>query len=103
MAVFRFLASLFLLVAVIALVADATPLLSGTGPVAITGLGEHWAEIAPTTYKAAEAAVTGWSPQLWTSLCLPVLAVPTALLFGGLAIVSGYAGRRRHRVKVFVN
>ncbi len=48
MAVLRFLASLFALIAVVALVTDATPALSGTGPFKATSVIGYWRELAPS-------------------------------------------------------
>lgn len=104
MAVFRFLAALFLLVATIALVADATPWVYNAGPFTATSLGAHWKEMGATSLAAAESTVTAVAgPWVWQSLIGAVLDLPTFVFFGVLALFSGYAGRRRKRVRVFVN
>ncbi len=103
MAVFRFLAAVFLLVATIALVVDATPPLYDAGPFQATSLSAHWQEFGPSSFSAAKKAVSGAAPWLWDSLIGPVLAVPTFVIFGALALLSGYAGRRRKTVSIFVN
>lgn len=103
MAVFRFLAAVFLLVAAIALVVDATPATYGAGPFKATSLGANWQDLAPSAFEAAKKAVTGVSPWTWESLITPVLAMPTFVTFGVLALLSGYAGRRRRTVRIFVN
>lgn len=103
MAVFRFLAAVFLLVATIAAVADATPSVYGAGSFKATALGAHWEDFAPSSYQGAHKAVAGLSPWVWDSLIAPVLAVPTFVTFGALALASGYAGRRRKTVRIFVN
>jgi hypothetical protein len=104
MAVLRFLSALFLLVATVALVADATPPLAGTAPFAATPLVEHWKEIAPGSLEAAKAAIEGSSaPWAWEDLIAPVVGVPTFVLFGVLGLACGYGGRRRRRVNIYVN
>lgn len=103
MVVFRFLAAVFLLAATVALVIDATPLLYGAGPFAATSLAAQWQELAPSGFDAVQQAVTGQSPWLWQSVIASILALPTFVVFGALALLSGYAGRRRRAVRIFVN
>lgn len=103
MAVFRFLAAVFLLVAVVALVVDATPAVYRAGPFTATALSAHWQDLAPSSFDAAKNAITGVSPWVWEGLIAPILAVPTFVTFGALALLSGYAGRRRKTVRIFVN
>jgi hypothetical protein len=104
MAVFRFLSAVFLLVAVIALVADATPSIDGAGPFAATSFREHWADLAPSSLAAAKAAVVRSAPAwVWDVAIAALIDRPTFALFGALALACGYAGRRRHRIDIFVN
>ena len=104
MAVLRFLSALFLLIAVVALVADATAPLAGAGPFVATPLAEHWSELAPTSLRAAKAAVGSSAPPwVWDTVIASLIAQPTFALFGVLAVICGYAGRRRHRINIFVN
>lgn len=104
MTVLRFFASLFLLVAVVAFVADLTPWLQGSKPLAATSFSKQWSDMAPATMQTAKAAVTrslgAWS---WDWLIGSVIRLPTSVLFGLLALACGYAGRRRRRVDIFVN
>ena len=104
MAVLRFLASLFALVAVVALVADATPALNGTGAFKPMPAIGYWKELAPSTLVAARAAIQQTPvPWVWDPILTSVLGLPAAVLFGGLAIVCGYFGRRRQQMKIHVN
>lgn len=104
MAVLRFLASLFLLVAVVAFVADVTGPLTGAAPFAATSLGRHWQEFAPSTYVAAREAISkGPAPWAWSIVVSSIIAVPTFILFAALGLVAGYAGRRRRRINIYVN
>jgi hypothetical protein len=103
MAVFRFLAAVFLLVATVALVVDATPPFYGAGPFEATSLGAQWQELAPNSFEAARKSVSDLSAWIWDDVIAPVLDVPTFVAFGALALLSGYAGRRRNTVRIFVN
>ena len=42
-------------------------------------------------------------PWVWNPVILSVLSAPMSILFGGLAVVCGYFGRRRAQLKVHVN
>ncbi len=103
MVVFRFLAAVFLLAATIALVVDATPALYGAGAWKATSLAAHWRELAPSSFEASRQAVTAVGPWIWTGVIAPLLAVPTFVTFGVLALLIGYIGRRRRSVRIFVN
>ena len=103
MVVFRFLAALFLLVATIALVFDATPPVYGAGSFEATALSAHWQDLAPNSFEAAQTAVSRVTPWIWDGLIAPLIDLPTFVIFGALALLSGYAGRRRRTVRVFVN
>ncbi|PPD29289.1 MAG: hypothetical protein CTY20_06965 [Hyphomicrobium sp.] len=104
MTVLRFFASLFLLVAIVAFVADLTPWLQGTRGFSATSFAKHWTDLAPATLQTAKQAMTkslgAWS---WDWLTGSLISLPTSMLFGLLALGCGYAGRRRRRVNVFVN
>ncbi len=104
MAALRFLSALFLLVAVVALVADATPPLAGARPFVATSFAEHWTDLAPSSIAAARAAtVSTTAPWVWDTLIVGVISQPTFVLFGLLALAAGYAGRRRSHINIFVN
>ena len=104
MAAFRFLAALFLLVATVALVSDATPWLTGTGGFAATAFSEQWARVSPSSLKAAQEAVSrATAPWVWDGVLGHLIGVPTFVLFGVLAACSGYAGRRHRRVNIYQN
>jgi hypothetical protein len=96
--VLRFLAALFLLMAVILFVAGMTQ--QGTH----TSTAAHWQSISPSSLAAFQASVTrhigAWA---WDPILLTVLRLPAYILFGGLALLSGIAGRRRRVVNVFIN
>ena len=104
MPVLRFIASLFFLVAVIALVADATKPLSGLGPFAATPVAKHITDFAPATLQAAKGAISSaTAPWVWDYGIAGILRIPTFVLFGVLGLIAGYAGRRRRRVNIYAN
>jgi hypothetical protein len=104
MAVLRFLSALFFLFAIVALAADATPMLSGDVSLHLASAQQRWSEIAPAVLNATQQSLANKGlTWFWTAVIWPLLAVPAVVLFGAVALVLGYAGRRRRRVKVFVN
>jgi hypothetical protein len=104
LAVLRFLASLCLLVAVIAFVADLTPWLLGAKPYASTSFAKQWGDMAPATLQAAKLSVSRTiGPWAWDWGIGAIIRLPTSLLFGLTAAMFGFAGRRRRRIDVFVN
>ena len=104
MAALRFLSALFFLIALVALAADATPLLTGQTGFHAASVADRWRELAPAILSSAEETLSGHGlAWLWRIVILPILSLPAFLLFGLLAIVLGYAGRRKRRINVFIN
>ncbi len=104
-AAFRFLSSLFLLIAVIALVADLTPMISAGGALQATSVTEHWEGLSPASLKGAKAAISksAAGSWLWDNVIGVAIAWPTFVLFGLLALVAGVAGRRRKTIDIYAN
>ena len=103
LAFFRFLAALFLLIAVLAAVYDGTRSLAADHLVA-TSLLEHWSTLAPTLLDTAQGAVKRTThPLVWDLGLAKLLQLPAALVFCAIGVVFAYAGRRRRRVNVFAN
>ena len=104
MTVLRFLSALFFLIALVAFAADATPWLSGNIGIHASSSLQRWGDIAPSSLSAAQDYLTsnGFA-STWTSVIAPVLSMPAFALFGALALVLGYAGRRRRSISVFIN
>jgi hypothetical protein len=99
----RFLASVLLLTAVLALVYDGTRTLAAERLV-LTSAGEQWGKLFPTSLKNAQGFVQRTThPLVWDTTVRPLLTVPTWALLGGLGFLIGYVGRRRRRVNVFAN
>ena len=99
----RFLAGLFLLLAVIFAVDDVTHALSGrtTGG---TTVYEAWSSVSPVSLKAAQGGVERHvHPFVWQWGALPLLQLPAWTLFGTLGLVLAYAGRRRRHVNIYAN
>ena len=104
MAVFRFLAAVFMLVAAVALAADVTPVVAGGQPFVMTPLAEHWQKLGPASLAALKAATESSSfAWAWDSIVANIIAQPTIVVFGVLGLLSGYFGRRKHRINIFVN
>jgi hypothetical protein len=99
----RFFASVLLLVAVIAAVADGTRTLAAERLV-LTSAGEQWSKIAPNSFRYAQTYVQRTThPLVWETGVRTLLLLPTWALFGGLGFLLAYIGRRRRRVNVFAN
>jgi hypothetical protein len=104
MAVLRFIASLFLIVAVIALVSDVTVALNSGALLRPTAFSGHWADISPGTFNTAKSTVSQLAgPWLWDATFGLLFSVPTFVLFTLLSVVTGMMGRRRSTIRVFVN
>src|SRR6476660_2465289 len=101
----RFLASVLLLIAVIAAIYDGTRALdSKGGAITMTSLDEQWLKIAPVSHKNAQSAVRRYShPLIWDGLIQRLLSLPTWAAFGSLGLLAAYAGRRRRRINVYAN
>lgn len=104
MAALRFMSALFFLIALVALAADATPVLSGQLGFHATSVVQRWSELAPAVLSAAQQSFSdnGMS-WIWNAVIAPFLSVPVFVLFGVLAALLGYAGRRRRRINIFIN
>jgi hypothetical protein len=101
---FRFLASLFALIAIVALAADLTPVFNGTGSFSAHSVIGYWSELAPASLLDTRNGIEAHTfPWVWNPVLLSVLGLPMTVLFGGLAIVCGYFGRRREQLRIHVN
>jgi hypothetical protein len=104
MAALRFLAFLFLVFAIIALVSDLTPRTGVTRPALFTSVSQQWNDMAPSSMATAQKLVrNGAHPIVWDVLFRPLLALPTWLFFAAIGGTFGYLGRRRRRVQIFTN
>ena len=100
---FRFLAAVFLLIAVLAGVYDGTRTLAADRLVT-TSLLEHWSTLAPTLLNTAQGAVRrSTHPLVWDMGLGKFLLLPASLVFFAIGVLFAYVGRRRRRVNVFAN
>ena len=103
MALFRFLAWVLLLVAMIALVSDVTRAANGTAFTVTTGLA-YWKSVAPQSLTATAAAIQrGVHPLLWDPVCVRLLGLPIWLLIGGMGAALAVLGRRKRRINIYAN
>ena len=104
MAALRFVAGLFLLVAIIALVFDATRVQLGMPGPPSTSLLKHLSDFAPASLAAAQRAVQkNIHPVVWDPLIKSFLSLPAWASFGVIGLLLAYAGRRRHQINIFTN
>lgn len=88
----------------VALVVDATKTLGADGTIVMTPLAEQWQTSFPQTFADAKSWVeTQAGPDVWESFLLPVLSLPTWLLFGLIGVLLFWLGRRRQRAEVYIN
>lgn len=98
-AMLRFLAGVAALVAVIALVADFSR--PGAG---FTSLSGHLSQLAPSVLAAVRSGVAQTlGDSAWNTWGAALFAMPTFIVFFLISAICGYASRRRHKVRVFVN
>lgn len=103
MLVLRFIGSLFLLGAVIALTSDLSRSHRPDTPT-FASIHKHWSDLAPQTLAAAQKTVATRTHSLvWDPMIVSALKVPAFLTFGALAVLFLYFGRPRRRVEIFVN
>jgi hypothetical protein len=102
-ALLRFLAGVFLLVAVIFAVNDATRLAGPDRASAVT-VHQTWSAVAPNSLNAAQRAVQNTThPGVWNWGVLWLLQLPAWTLFGLLGLILAFVGRRRRRVNIYAN
>lgn len=94
----RFLAALASLAAVIAFVADYSQF--GFN---FSSASDHLGRWAPSVLAALRSGLTRMLGELGWQLVSTVLAVPSFILFGIVAVVCGVASRPRERLSIFVN
>ena len=103
LATFRILAGIFLLIAALAGVYDATRSMAADRLV-MASLLEHWSNIAPSVLAAAQGAVRrSAGAPVWDQGIARVLQLPAWSVFAGIGLLCAYSGRRRRRVNVFAN
>ncbi len=101
LAFLRFLASVFLVTAVFAAIADVTYSAAGKG-VVMTSLLEHWSRLTPQTFASVQTSLRR-IPLVWDYAAKPALSIPTWIFFLVLSALFAWAGRRRSKVNIFAN
>lgn len=96
-ALLRLVSMVLLAIAVIMAVLDATRSIA-TGAVAMTPLAASWKGVSPQSLASFEALVRENLPGLaWDPVVVWLLSLPGFALFGALALLVAFAGRRRER------
>lgn len=102
--VVRVFSRLLLLVAVVALVDDATRTMAGSGGLVVTSVLDHWKAFSPASLETVQRTVaTRLHPALWNSGLVLLLKLPTWLVLTALAVLLGQIGRRRRQTRVYAN
>lgn len=100
----RVLSHVAIVLAIVALVYDGTRTIAGEGGLVLTSLAEHLSGLAPRQLEAAHRSITTrLHPLLWEFVLGRFLALPAWLGLFGLGLLLGYLGRRRQRMRIYVN
>ena len=101
----RFIGSVFLLAAVMALVSEITRAQLGIAGAPFTPLLQQVTELAPATLNALQRGIQGAThPLVWDLLIKPLLRLPAWGLFGAIGLALIWLGRRRRqRLDVYSN
>jgi hypothetical protein len=94
---FKLIALLFLLLAVITLVLDITRSIADSKLV-MTALGQDWFTYSKSTLNFSQAIVQRYvHAALWDPVIQTILLGPSWLVFGVLALIFGFFGRKKRR------
>ncbi|MEO3386653.1 hypothetical protein [Mesorhizobium sp. CAU 1741] len=97
-ALFRLLSMITLSVAVIMAVLDATRSIAAEA-IVWTPLGETWEAVSPSTLAGLESTIRqGLPPFVWDPVVTGLLGLPGFAVVLAIAVIFGFAGRRRTRV-----
>ena len=104
MFVLRFIASLFLIGGIIALVHDGIKSIANEEGFINTALGNHWFALSPTSLNALQAGIERYiAAWLWDPVVISILQSPTWIVCFVIAALLYWIGRKRHRTNVFAN
>ncbi|MEM1366355.1 MAG: hypothetical protein AAGH82_11465 [Pseudomonadota bacterium] len=99
---FRAIAAIALLAALAAAIADIARSIANQS-LTLEPLGLTWRKWHPSSLQQAEFGVQQYvSPDAWYSVVTPMLLLPTALVFAGLALVLYLIGHRYRRPRVAI-
>ena len=100
----RILSGLFLFVATLALIAEATRAQLGVPGAPFTPLLAQLTEAAPQALRAVERSTRNVHPLLWDPALTSILALPAWIGLGSIGLILGWLGRHRRRsINVFTN
>jgi hypothetical protein len=99
----RVIARLLLIAAMLALVYDGTRTLAAGSGIIVTPLLDHLQTLAPQMLAWLKATLARLHPLAWDAGALRIMRMPSWLVIGALGFLLAWAGRKRHRVNVFVN
>ncbi|MFM7083793.1 MAG: hypothetical protein ACKOW3_02145 [Hyphomicrobium sp.] len=100
----RFLATLLFLVATLSFLSDLTPTVYDHAPFKATPLEDHWQMLSPKTLtNFKEVLLLQVSQNFLRNVEKYLFKLPTFLLFGSLGLLLAFLGRRRNKIKVFIN
>lgn len=104
MTALRFLATLMFLIATLALLSDVTPTLYDQASFKATTIEEHWNMLSPKTLSNfKETSSTHLSQNFFERFEKIFFKLPTFFVFGLLGLLMAFLGRRRHKIKIFIN
>lgn len=104
MIILRLLSGVFLLAATLALIAGATRAQLGAPNALLTPFLSQLAQSAPGILATIEKSISAAHPLLWDPVLKSFLKLPAWVSLGGIGVLLGWMGRRRHqRINVFTN
>lgn len=99
----QFLAALFAAIALFAFVADISVARSGAGFHA-TSILQRMHDFTPSLLMSVRGFTTrAFGAWAYDPFLTTILSLPAALVFALAAMISGFAGRPRREVRIFVN
>ena len=99
----RLLGTLFLLIATLSLIHDASQTFSHGNGLLVTPLGQHWHDLSPSSLVFLRNAVRDIWPWIWDVPISSLLGYPAWVLFGIIGTAICYAGRNRRSTNIFAN
>lgn len=100
---FRWLGTVFVLFALVAIAVDGTKSLAANDLV-FTPLGQHWRELHVASLNNLQVALERYLlPVLWDPVMLNVLLLPAWVVLGAIGLLLCLVGRRRERRDPFIN
>ena len=104
MFLFRLVGGWSILVAIIALVSDATHAYQAGARLSFASLGKDWYALSPATLSQLQAGIERHvHPLLWDPVLLAVLKMPAFAVFAVLGVALYILGLRRRRTNIFAN